>query len=295
MPTSARRKPTGTVQEPRSASPRDFRSPRRLSAARVLELSTALENALPALERRLSETLGVRGELALEKLGEVDAGTLLDALAEPLVVLRFKVNGQPAWLVWEPASAVLVLESLLGSRADEAKARKLSAAETKIAATLLGEVARAACAALGFAAADLALVQTVPELGSWKDGGEGKEAHRLAVELALRRGDRAGALTLYLPGISGEGAEAPALPAALPAHLDAVEVELAARLEGCEIPLDQLLSLEQGDVIPLEARVSDPTRLCVEGLTLAFGRLGTKGGRLAVRIERIAALAERAA
>jgi flagellar motor switch protein FliM len=56
---------------------------------------------------------------------------------------------------------------------------------------------------------------------------------------------------------------------------------------GYEISLDQLLALEEGDVIPLDARLGDPTTLSVEGLTLAHARLGSHRGRLAVRIERL--------
>ena len=35
-------------------------------------------------------------------------------------------------------------------------------------------------------------------------------------------------------------------------------------MPGCEVPLDQLLSLEEGDVIPLDARVGEPALVAVE-------------------------------
>ena len=272
----------------RNAEARDFRSPRRFSAARILELGALIENGLAPLERRLADSLGLRGKLELSRLGESDAETLFAGAAEPLVVLRFKVQGQPGWLVWEPLAAVRTLETILGSKADAGvAARKLSSAESKLATALLTEVARSTASALKLAASDFVLVQAAPELGSWKDGAEGKEAHRVSVELTLASGDHSGKLCVHLPGI-GTGESEPAPPSKLPAHLGEIEVQVAARLPGCEIALDQLLALEEGDVIPLEARIGDPTELVVEGQPLALGRLGTHRGRLAVRIEKVA-------
>ena len=275
---------TGASRKPEA---RDFRSPRRFSAARLLELSAPIENALAQLERRLADAFGLRGELELTRLGESDADVLFAGAAEPLVVLRFKVQGQPGWLVWEPAAAVRTLETILGSKTGDAAARKLSSTEGKLAAALLTEVARSTASMLKLAASDFTLAQIVPELGSWKDGPEGREAHRVSVELTHTSGEHAGKLWVHLPGI-GAGESQASVPSKLPSHLGDIEVQVAARLPGCEIALDQLLALEEGDVIPLEARVGDPTELCVEGRPLALGRLGTHRGRLAVRIERVA-------
>lgn len=277
-----RRKP---VQE---VSVRDFAQPRRMGQARQRALTVALSNLLPALEKKLRESSGLPLELALAGLGEASAETIFAGASEPLCVLRFKSKAAPGWLAWEPAAAVGALELLFGARGPAPAARRLSPAEVRIAAQLLTELARAVCATVGIAVGDFALVQDAPELGTWREAGPEAEAHRFELRLQVRIGEQTSLLRLWLPGVEcGSGETITSLPAKLPGHLERVEVELSAELAGCELTLDQLLALEAGDVIPLAARLGDPTSLRVEGLTLARARLGSHRGRLAVRIERL--------
>lgn len=276
-----RRKPANGV------APRDFRQPRRLGPARLAELQLALGNLLPALEKKLTEQAGLPAALALAALGEADADALFAAAAEPLCVQRFRCNKAPAWLVWDSAAAAQAVEAILGTRGAAATQRRLSPTEVRIANQFLSELARAVTGVLGLASADFALVQVTSELGSWREAGAEAQAHRFEVQLALELGGHASTVRLYLPGIEGDKESVASVPAALPAHLERVEVELSASLAGCEISLDQLLALEEGDVIPLEARLGDSATLSLEGLALAQARLGSHRGRLAVRVERL--------
>lgn len=276
-----RRKPANGV------APRDFRQPRRLGPARLAELQLALRNLLPALEKKLTEQAGLPAALALAALGEADADALFAAAVEPLCVQRFRCNKAPAWLVWDSAAAAQAVEAILGTRSAAATQRRLSPTEVRIANQFLSEIARAVTGVLGLASADFALVQVTSELGSWREAGAEAQAHRFEVRLALELGGHASTVRLYLPGIEGDKESVASVPAALPAHLERVEVELSASLAGCEISLDQLLALEEGDVIPLEARLGDSATLSLEGLALAQARLGSHRGRLAVRVERL--------
>lgn len=277
-----RAKPAGAV------AARDFKQPRRMGAERIAELQRLIKNLLPALEKRLAETSGLRLGLAIGGLAERDADALLASFGEPLCVLRFRCGKEPGWLAWDSAAAVAAVETIFGAKAGPTSARRLSPAEVKVASLFLSELLKGVAPALGITPADFALVQVASELGTWREAGEGAEAHRLELALTLTRGEESSVVRLYLPGVStGTSSAADTLPAALPGHLERVEVELSARLTGCEISLDQLLALEEGDVIPLDARLGDPTTLSVEGLTLAHARLGSHRGRLAVRIERL--------
>jgi flagellar motor switch protein FliM len=278
----------GRLQPARVAA-RDFVRPQRLGSEQLAELALRLENLLPQLEKRLRATTGVELSVTPGGLEEHDAGALFTGASEPLCVLRFRAGKDPSWLRWDAAAAVGLVEAILGARGVGAgAARALTATESKIAAQFLGEVLRAVAGVLGIAVAEPALVQAASELGTWREGGEDAQAHRLLVRIALAHGEQRSDLCLYFPGVRApEAAAGAGLPAKLPTHLEEVEVELSARLPGCEISLDQLLALEEGDVIPLDARTGDPTRLCVDGLALAEGRLGSHRGRLAVRIERL--------
>jgi len=267
---------------------RDFRQPRRMSEKRLAALHLALKNGLPALEKKLTETTGLRLALALGPLAEADAETILASAGETPCVLRFRCQKAPAWCVWDPAAATGIVEAILGARGATAGARKLSPTEARIAVQLLSEIARSFAGALSLAVSDFALVQARAELGTWREAGAEAEPYRFEVPLEVRLGEGKSTLRLYLAGIaSDESASREEKLDELPAHLERVEVELSARLRGCELSLDQLLALEEGDVIPLEARLGDPTTLGVEGLTLARARLGSHRGRLAVRIERL--------
>jgi flagellar motor switch protein FliM len=277
-----RRKPVQSV------SARDFAQPRRMGQARLRALTVALKNLLPALEKKLTDSTGLALELALGGLGEASAETIFAGASEPLCVLRFRSKTAPGWLSWEPAAAIGALELLFGARGAAPAARRLSPTEARIAAQLLGEITRAVCGACGIAASEFTLVQDVAELGTWREAGPEAEAYRFEVRLQVSLGEQTSTLRLWLPGVEcGGGETITSLPAKLPGHLERVEVELSAELSGCELTLDQLLALEAGDVIPLDARLGDSTRLCVEGLTLARARLGSHRGRLAVRIERL--------
>lgn len=278
----------GRAKPAQAVAARDFKQPRRLGAERVRELHMLLKNLLPALEKRLQESCGLAFTLAIDGLGERDADTLFTGAAEPLCVLRFRCGKDPAWLAWDSTAAVATVETIFGARGSAGAARKLSPAEARVANLFLVELVKGVAPALGITPADFALVQVASELGTWREAGEGAQAHRLELALALTRGESTSVVRLWLPGVSAGAAQASAtLPAELPGHLERVEVELSARLAGCEISLDQLLALEEGDVIPLDARLGDPTTLSVEGLTLAHARLGSHRGRLAVRIERL--------
>ncbi len=290
----------GRKKPARGVAARDFKQPRRLGPVRLAELHLALKNLLPVLERKLSDSAGLPAGLELAALGEADAEALLANQIEPLCVQRFRCQrpsapAAPAWLVWDSAAAAEVVEAILGARSATASARSLSPTEVRIANQFLSELVRAVTGVLGLAVSDFTLVQVTSELGSWREAGADAQSHRFEVRLELDLGGHASTLRLYLPGIEGDKEPVAAPLGELPAHLERVEVELSACLLGCEISLDQLLALEEGDVIPLEARLGDPTSLCVEGLTLAQARLGSHRGRLAVRIERLSVQPETAA
>lgn len=287
----------GRKKPARGVAARDFKQPRRFGTARLAELQLGLKNLLPTLERKVSESAGLAAGLELAGLGEADADALF-AANEPLCVQRFRCQKAPAWLVWTPAAAVEAVEAILGARSAPAgaagAARALSPTEVRIANQLLAEIVRAVTGLLGIAVTDFVMVQVASELGSWREAGADAQAHRFEVRLDLDLGGHTSTLRIYLPGVEGEKDLAEPALEELPAHLEQVEVELSACLSGCEISLDQLLALEEGDVIPLEARLGDPTTLCVEGLTLARARLGSHRGRLAVRIERLSVQPETA-
>jgi flagellar motor switch protein FliM len=266
---------------------RDFRRPRRLSDSVREDLARVYREIVPALEDRLAEILGSACPLELINVGEASAEELVAESDEPLVALRFDAGDEPAWVVWENLAAVTAVEKILGSKA-KATERRLSHVECRVIRDLLSRIAVACAESIGFTARNFAVAQSVETLGSWREGGEEADVHRLEIELGFQGPGEASTLRIYVPGPKLSEIEArQADTLELPQHLGKVEVSVSAQLAGCQVSLDQLLALEEGDVIPIDARIDDLTVLTVEGYPFARARLGQHRGRLAIRIEQL--------
>jgi len=267
--------------------PRDFARPLRLSDPALEQLRRKVQAVLADCEKELSRAL--RGEHALElvELGEQSVEGLFDELAEPFALVRFAVDGQPAWVRWDVAGAVAAVEVALGASAPAGGERALSAVERGLLDRLLSSVARRIGAALGLQIGPGHVVEAPEEAGSWADGGPGADRARLRVHLSLDGPGGSSGLDLWLPGIGAEPEPGAALPATLPAHLDQVTVLLAARLGARDVPLAELLAIEEGDVIPLETSSEALLDVLAEDVPCAQARLGCSAGRLALRIETL--------
>lgn len=270
--------------------PRDFSAPLRLDARALEALRRRVRSGLPAVERAFAEALRRTWPLDVEELREIGCEGLFARAARPLCVVRFRVDGQPGWLSWRPEAALAAIEAALGAHAPVAsEPRPFTRVERALLEQLLTGVARAACAALELAPQDLALVHDAEQLGSWRDGGAAADPGRLHVSLTVDGPGRASRLDLYLPCVHGPAPQATAAAAVKtpPRHAEGVDVELAAELGSTAVPLAELLRLEVGDVIPLDARVDQPLAVRIEGRPFALARLGARAGELALRIERL--------
>lgn len=250
-------------------------------------MERALVSVLPDVESLLLESLGVAYAVELSSLSEASAETLFQDEKGPLAMLRFQLDGQLGWIQWECVAAVSAIERLLGAGAEASEARALTPVEAKVLGTVLASVAQGIATVHTDGISDPAIVQTPEAIGSWKDVDVEPDPHRICVELALNVDSDASTIRIYLPGLGslGDDNEQEEADAALPTHLDRVEVSFTAEMAGAELPLSQLLALEEGDVIPCDARVGEPLEALVEGRHVANVVLGTRSGRLAVRIQ----------
>lgn len=67
-------------------------------------------------------------------------------------------------------------------------------------------------------------------------------------------------------------------------HLENTRVELTAVLRGGEILLSELMTLEEGDVIPLQRDISEKVVLTMQGREKLSGHLGMQGRRVSVEV-----------
>jgi flagellar motor switch protein FliM len=70
-------------------------------------------------------------------------------------------------------------------------------------------------------------------------------------------------------------------------HLDTLQLEITAVLIGSDLMLSELLSLQVGDVIPLQRHVSEEVTLTMQGREKMRGHLGIHRGKIAVEITQL--------
>ena len=279
--------PSGAVPV-RAVEPRDFARPMRLSPRELEAAAANVRRALATAGAEFARAVRGCGELRLVDATEVSAERLRDGLAEPLAALTFEVDGQPGWLLCELPSALAVVEVALGSSdSDELPERALSAVERQVFLRLFAPLVETLGAVLGVAASSAAVPRALEELGSWRDGGEQADRRRLLLQLELDGPRAPGVVRIYYPGIDPRHAGASAPSSELPPHLTGVRIDLAARLGASDIPLAELLALEPGDVIPLSKRADEPLNVYAEDELRARAELGSKHGRLALRIVEV--------
>lgn len=267
--------------------PRDFARPLRFSSSALAQLRHRVQTALPDCERELS--LALRGEHKLElvELAEECVEGLFDELTEPFALLRCEVAGQPAWVRWDIAGAVAAVEVALGARAPGGQPRSLSAVERRLLLRLLTALAGRVGAALGLEIDTARVVVASEDAGSWADGGPGADRARLRLHLSFDGPGAPSGIDLWLPGVACAEEHIGALPPELPPHLREVGVVLSARLGACDVPLAELLSIEEGDVIPLQTHRDGLLDVLAEEVPCARARLGRSAGRMALRIEAV--------
>ncbi|MCF6436998.1 FliM/FliN family flagellar motor switch protein [Pseudoalteromonas sp. MMG022] len=74
--------------------------------------------------------------------------------------------------------------------------------------------------------------------------------------------------------------------------LEGVKVELECVVGGTEITLDQLYSLEAGEVVKLQQATQDPIKLYLNGNVVAMGRLVAADGKFGVEITDVPVLTD---
>lgn len=276
-----------------AVSPRDFRRPRRLGADQLGALSKAISSCLPKVESAVRAQGGCAYELSLFNLGETTRDELLSSLDEDgFFVQALAVNDLTGWCRWAPQDARQAIEAGLGCGSPTKSDAELTELERSLAGGLVMAMATGVGQALGLDLTQQANYTERRLLQASIDSAPKEDDQRLCVTLQVTAQSFQSELTLYLPGVTPvedttvtNATDSAALPADLPAHLDDVEVVLSAELATLELPLQDFLDLEEGDVIALGEGREMLARLVVDGRPAGRATWGRHGDRLAVRIE----------
>ena len=268
---------------------RDFRQPRRLSPEQLARLKRTAQRAQQELGRLASTTFRAPTAVEIASVGEASVPELVRALGEPFAALLFDCGGQPCWTLWDTAVAVNAAERMLGATENRnAPARALTTVERALVQGFLHKITGLVAASFGLEAKNPRYLQDFISLYAAQDAQDQGDPQRLCVQVALQGEYGQGTVRVYLHGVRlAEPAPAPAREKTrsnLPAHLSDLPVELSAELGSIELPLQQLLALEPGDVIPLDVAVGGTLNLYVEDEACGSARWGERSGRIALRI-----------
>ncbi len=268
---------------------RDFRRPMRMSAGQLGDLRALLQGSLASIDEFVGSALGEGTVCDLDDVSEVNAESILPQLSAPLAAARFSVGGQPGWATWQIGQALAAIGFILGEEPPEKlEERSLSHVEKRILQGFFTGIVDAILGVFEAQLEGLALAREPYELGTWRDGDPAQaDSHRLCVGIAIDGPVPRSVLRIYLPGFqsTGVGINGSA-QAALPQHLAPVDVRIHALLGRCDIPLADLMALEEGDVIPLDGEAGR-VQLTVENQACAHGRLGQRHGKYALRLDEI--------
>jgi flagellar motor switch protein FliM len=276
----------GSSEEtPAAVVQRNFNQPRRFSGESLVGFQRSLTLGLPQLDKRLRELFKCPLRTEALEVSEVSAEGIFDQLEAPFALAGFTIAGQPAWIQWDIRAAVQAIELQLGS-AGTPEPRELSHIEGFMLDDILSSVVDVVTRTLNLEASEHGVISIVEDITPWQDPGPEAEAHRLMVAIRIEGVGEGSTFHLYLPGMKSDDSDHPEYEAAaaLPEHLNPVNIELGAYLGSSEIPLNDLLAIEIGDVIPLGTALSDPLQLRVEGYEFGTAEMGTHNGNRAVRI-----------
>jgi flagellar motor switch/type III secretory pathway protein FliN len=169
--------------------------------------------------------------------------------------------------------------------------RLLTPIERRVLVRVLGLVIDQVAAVFRVSASKHVGVELRKHAPTWREtAGTKPDPYRLAVDLTLSTDLGDSTVSIYLP-MSGSrpplGTEPPknrTAPARAPEHLDPIPLAITAVLGHAELSLADLMALEVGDVVPIDASVGDPIQLLTSGVPFGRGRIGTHRGRVAVSL-----------
>lgn len=265
----------------------DFNRPRRLSTEHTGQFQLKLERGLTAFVNYLGESFPQTPIFEIKDVREAVADDLHSTLDEGFVAVEFKADDQIAWVVTDALFSARIVNVLLGGDGTGTEAKAPSPTEKRIVSRFLAQGLGQLLVPMGGVEPEVELKSDVRGLLGWRDAGPAGDPYRVVAEVELTIAETATNFTLWLPGgLVGQSARDlnGALQQGVPRHLVPVDLSVSVELEGCEITLDELLSLEVGDVIPLDAKLGDPVRVTLDGRTIAHGVMGQHQGQVAARL-----------
>jgi len=267
---------------------RDFRRPMRIGSAQLDGLKKKVNSCLPAIEQAMAPRFGGELALTLTHIEETTRNSFLEGLEDRgFFVQSFTLGGHSGWVYWASSDARRVIEQSLGCGSAAIVDTPLSSLERSLAGGFTNEIATKLSLELGATLIDGECFIEKRILQASIDAAPTDDEQRLSVVLQLSSDTLSCELRFYLPGVKAHDSQSARMdsPEILPEHLNEVGVELSAELASLELPLEDVLNLEEGDVLALGPRSEMRALLTLNGRAAGTATYGRDGEHLALRVE----------
>ncbi len=289
----------------------DFHQPDRFSKEHLRTLRMIHENMARRLALQLSSKMRNSVDVILSFIDTGPYGTFIQQIsAAPSAMHLLSMKPLPGRMLvqYDNRLADILIDRLLGGsgKPGRSTARELTELEMELLSSTTSDVIESAIDAWG------GTILLTPKL-------EEKLTNPFFVQVALPSdtcawisfeialGGSSAAMNLCIPAsllkpvtpklspqawISGSGQqtdeeELVVVRKNVRRHLDSLKLDVTAILPGSELTLSELMSLQIGDVIPLNRHISEEVTMTMQGREKMRGNLGTHRGKIAVEITQL--------
>jgi flagellar motor switch protein FliM len=274
---------------------RDFREPRRFSEAELEALTRPAEQVAIAVVEALRAVILAEIVHGPPEVAETALDSALDPSRGDFVACVAEGPAGASLAIVDAAAAVVLAELALGlDEGEQPPSRALTHLERELVERALSRVLERAAAAFSAPVKEPRLAASRAAL--LRELAHDTDRRRVAVRVPITIGPLRTVVHVVLSGVKPPAAPRSAAQAAapkdakragIPAEIQPTKVELCAVLARTDVLLTEILALEPGDVITLDASPGEAIRLEVEGQPRALVRFGAHDGRLAVRVQEI--------
>lgn len=284
----------------------DFRYPSKFSREHVQSFHALHEMYARLFSTQMTTQMRLPVQTEVISVDQLTYGEFMRSITNPTVVIIYNVETLKGNILFEftPGTAISMIERLLGGPGRiPPKPREL----TEIEQNLLGNVMNKALSSFREAwkplLPNIQLVQQTLETNPRFVQIAGTSDSVLVISFEIRLGDSTGSMRICLPYPTVEGVlpqlnrqymvnqgKEPAPQEAVPElqrHLQQVELDVSLLLGYTEITMRDLIELQVGDVLQLDAPIHQDMPLLVERSQKFWARPGTFGSRLAAQITQI--------
>jgi flagellar motor switch protein FliM len=305
-----------TVEAPLADAPRsqqnkpvktyDFRRPDKFSKDQIRTLELIHDNFARRAGITLSAHLRALVQINLMSIEQVIYDEFVQQVPTPAVLYAMTLDPLPgrAMLELHPSVAFIIIDRLLGG---QGRALNRSRELTEVEMALLEVVVWEVLAGMkeGWSNVTTLLPKLTGDVGFTPQFLPIATATEICLVIAfeIRYGEESGLMRLCLPYVllepvlgqltaqtwyaSSRSTLPPERRAHLRQNLEAVRVPLVAVLGTADLPVEEVLNLQKGDVIPLDTLTTADLTLNLAGRPKFRGRPGRIGRNLAVRIGEV--------